>query len=389
MKFKLIFLGLVLGIILNPTKPFAQDKTSNKFGKGLRVTAQDSSFSMRFGARFQTLYMGVMDIESKDYEDRFLIRRARLKFDGFAYSPKLTYKIELGLSNSDIAGASIAQAGKTASVIYDAVLKYNFYKNWSVWFGQAKLPGNIERVISSGALQFVDRSSLNSRFNIDRDAGIQLHYSTDVFRFISAVSSGEGRNITIDNDGGYDFTNRVEWLPFGAFAGDSEYSASDLKREADPKLMLGVTYDHNDHASRERGQLGNYLSEQRTLKTWFVDAHFKYNGFSAMAEYVDKQAVDGSVIVDDNGDYLESFYVGKGFNMQAGYLLGNNIEIAARYTNVVPQKETLKPQNQEYTLGISKYIVGHALKIQSDVTWIEEPISSDLFMYRFQVELSF
>ena len=35
------------------------------------------------------------------------IRRARLKFDGFALSPKLKYKLELGLSNRDIAGASI------------------------------------------------------------------------------------------------------------------------------------------------------------------------------------------------------------------------------------------------------------------------------------------
>ncbi|WP_373517340.1 hypothetical protein [Pricia sp.] len=37
-------------------------------------------------------------------EQNFLVRRARLKFDGFAYSPKLKYKLELGLSNSDLSG---------------------------------------------------------------------------------------------------------------------------------------------------------------------------------------------------------------------------------------------------------------------------------------------
>ena len=35
---------------------------------------------------------------------------------------------------------------------------WNFYENFELWAGQTKLPGNIERVISSGNLQQVDRS---------------------------------------------------------------------------------------------------------------------------------------------------------------------------------------------------------------------------------------
>ena len=56
----------------------------------------------------------------------------------------------------------------------DAVVKYKATKNLEFWFGQTKLPGNRERVISSQALQFVDRSLVNSRFNIDRGSGIQF-----------------------------------------------------------------------------------------------------------------------------------------------------------------------------------------------------------------------
>jgi phosphate-selective porin OprO and OprP len=33
--------------------------------------------------------------------------------------------------------------------VLDAVAKWNFAENFSLWFGQAKLPGNRERVISS------------------------------------------------------------------------------------------------------------------------------------------------------------------------------------------------------------------------------------------------
>jgi len=287
-----------------------QDVSKNKFGKGVSFIAQDSSFSLKFGARFQTLYQGVQNLETHDYADRFLTRRARLKLDGFAFTPKLVYKVELGLSNLDITGGDIQQLGNASSLILDAVLKYNFYKNWSVWFGQTKLPGNIERVISSQQLQFVDRSALNSRFNIDRDKGVQIRYEANKFRSISSISSGEGRNVTVDNEGGYDYTQRFEWLPMGQFTGGGDYSGADLKREKTPKLIVAVTYDYNDRASRQRGQLGSYLSEKRSLKTWFVDAHFKYNGFSSMMEYANKTAPEGSVIYDADGNFKEAFYTG-------------------------------------------------------------------------------
>ena len=75
-------------------------------------------------------------------------------------------------------------------------MKWNFYKNFELWFGQAKLPGNRERIVSSGNLQFVDRSILNAGFNIDRDLGIQFrhHFNlTDTFivREALAISQGE------------------------------------------------------------------------------------------------------------------------------------------------------------------------------------------------------
>src|SRR5690606_35924018 len=105
----------------------------------------------------------------------FLIRRARLKFDGFAFSPKLVYKLEVGLSNRDISGTSV-YTGNTPRYVMDAVLKWNFFENFELWAGQTKLPGNRERVISSANLETVDRSLVNSRFNIDRDMGMQLHH---------------------------------------------------------------------------------------------------------------------------------------------------------------------------------------------------------------------
>ena len=66
-----------------------------------------------------------------------------------------------------------------------------FWKSFSIKFGQGKLPGNRERVISSGNLQLVDRSRLNSRYNIDRDVGFTLSNWTKLGKqfFIKEVAA--------------------------------------------------------------------------------------------------------------------------------------------------------------------------------------------------------
>jgi phosphate-selective porin OprO and OprP len=369
----------------------AQDFTDNKFGKGIRITAKDSSFSMKLGARFQTLYEGIYNEDSEEWSDKLLIRRARLKFEGFAYSPKLEYKIEIGLSNRDIGGAT-PETGNTPRIILDAVLKWHFKDNWQLWFGQTKLPGNRERVISSQKLQFVDRSLVNSRFNLDRDIGIQLHHKNKfgggILKQYASISMGEGRNITSDNIGGYDYTGRLEYLPFGEFKSQGDYFGSDLKREEKPKLAIGATYDFNQGASRQRGQLGGFNSDAQgsvtnDLSTFFIDAMFKYNGLSIMSEYAHRAARKDIAGFE--------FGTGNGYVLQTGYLFKNNFEIAARYTIINSDDLIFSSINEEteYTWGISKYIVEHSLKIQSDLSYGDRENASNTIRYRFQVELSF
>ena len=380
----------------------AQETNAPKFGKGLfNLIGQDSTWTMKVGLRFQTLATSKWDVNNglSNPESSMLIRRSRLKFDGFAFSPKLKYKVELGLSNRDQSGAS-EYTSNAPRYILDAVLKWNFSGNFVLWFGQTKLPGNRERVISSANLQQVDRSLLNSRFTIDRDMGVQLrhHFNlTDTFlvKEIFSIAQGEGRNITTGNLGGHQYTTRVELFPFGDFKSKGDYKGSDLKFEPSPKLSLGVAYDFNNNASKTRSNQGSYMTNDTgfystNISTLFLDAMYKHQGFSLMAEYANRTADDAFAKNSDGSLTGDEVQVGNGLNIQTGYLVSKTVELSGRYTNISLDKEiTGKGSENQYTLGLSKYIAGHSLKVQTDLSYTDIGFKTNQLLYRVQVDIHF
>lgn len=394
---------ILVASMLVSLSAISQETQSPKFGKGLfNLVGKDSTWTMKVGARIQLLSTNDWNIDlNGNYsrpESSMLVRRARLKFGGYALSPKLTYKIELGLSNRDMSGAS-QYTSNAPRYIFDAVVKWNFYKNFTLWAGQTKLPGNRERVISSGNMQFVDRSMLNKHFNIDRDIGLQLRHHFNLsekflVRDMFSISQGEGRNITTGNLGGHQYTARVELLPFGKFEGKGDYIGSDLKREQTPKLSVAATYNFNDKAVKTKGNQGSYMENdsvegffETNVSTVFVDAMFKYKGFSFMGEYANRDASNTIAINTDGTPTGDSVQKGNSLNLQAGYLCQSNWEVAGRYTTVTFNGNGYA--TNQYTLGVSKYIVGHKLKVQSDISYETTDNNASGLLYRLQLDLHF
>lgn len=381
----------------------AQEISAPKFGKGLmNISGKDSTWSMNFSARVQYLTSTTWQEEGGSYggpESNSLIRRSRLKFKGFAYDPKLTYKIELALSNRDISGGSFFTSD-APRIILDAVVIWNFYKNWSIQFGQTKLPGNIERVISSAKLALVDRSLLNSKFNIDRDFGLQLKNKFNLSeKFIVketfAISQGEGRNVSKGNIGGHQYTVRIDLYPFGDFKNGGDYEGDDLRREQSPKLLFGAAYDYNNNAVKTRSNMGSYMETdygffETDIKTFFINSHFKFKGFSFMGEYA-KRNTDNVLSKNSDGSLTgDVVNVGSSISLQAGYLLPSDLALTGRYTNINFDKiVTENNYINQYTLGLSKYFEKHKLKIQTDMSYENSLYSKDKIFYRLQFEIHF
>jgi len=264
-----------------------------------------------------------------------------------------------------------------------------------IGFGQTKLPGNRQRQVSSANLQLVERSIANNNFTLDRDKGIWLYSNFNiknmVLRSTVAVSSGEGRIVSPRN-GRLSYAVRTEFLPFGAFLNNGDYIGGDMERENKPKLSIAAVYSFNDSATRTMGQLGEFLfnAETANIQYYGGDLMFKYKGFSLESEFYNRNS-DKGIIINDLDDTRQNFVIsGTAFMLQSGYFVTKTNEVALRYAQITPDTKVASVMNaqKEYVLGFSHYYKKHSLKLQYDVTYLENG-PNDGFIYRLSGVVTF
>ncbi len=376
-------LCLLIGFICSVCAPKLNAQSTSipafKFSNGVGLVAPDSLFSINF--RFRTQLRSAYNTVSKDdfsaSEIEARVRRLRLRFEGFVINPKLNYYIQLSLSRGDMdwVDNDNSEINSSPNIIRDAVFIYKASEHLSITFGQTKLPGNRQRVVSSGELQFTDRSIVNAAFNIDRDFGLQLAYRNNISKLHyvlkGAISSGEGRNSNSSN-AGLAYTGRVELLPLGEFTNKGDYFEGDIEREKKPKISLAAGYHYNESARRTAGTLGKDLYQNRDLSSFIADFLFKYKGIALSTEYVTRNT---NLPITTNVSALERIiYIGEGKLVQLSYFFKNNFELAGRYAIITPyasiqgKKELRK---EEVGMGLTKYLRKHRVKLQAQLFYNE------------------
>jgi len=341
--------------------------------KGIQYTSKDSLFYTNFRFRMQNRlkFNNVLDeVDNGQFEAR--IRRLRMRMDGYIYTPRISYSVQLAFTRGD---QDFDDTG-IPNIVRDAVIFYNFSDDFYISFGQNKLPGNRQRVNSSGSLQFAERSLVNSYFTIDRDFGLSFNLSKKLghmpINAKAAISTGEGRPVNTTDDG-LAYTGRLEFLPLGDFTNDNDYSEGDLEREEKPRLSIGIGYSYNDRTVREGGQIGKFVQNPFTLTTTFADAILKYQGFAYQAEYM-QRGVDDPMNMTDEGEDSELTYTYKGWglNQQVSYLLNHGYEVAGRYTFIEPHRDIRAYESQidVLELGLTKYLKAHRLKFQLNANYM-------------------
>ncbi len=368
------------------------------FGRGLGLTTPDSTYQVNIRFRMQNRAT-FQTFSDRDDSVEAVVRRLRLRFDGFVGDPRFLYAIQLSFSPGDVGAI---QPGENINIIRDAVFYYRPDAHWSFGFGQTKLPGNRQRVNSSGALQLTDRSVNNAAFTIDRDYGVFANYGREdqnrfSYNLRTAISTGDGRNYTRNPDTDLAYTARLELMPLGAFLKNGTMFEGDLAREQTPKLLLGGTVHYNMGAKRAQGQLGSDTSAKRDLRVIHLDAMLKYQGWALMAAWMSRQTDDPVIALPDGdtGAVRETAYlVGTGYDLQLSYLFPSDYELIARYSSHNPEKEVrpfFRPREQ-FSAGITRYVWEHALKLQLELTHDRFPRTDfadarEGTYVRFQIEI--
>lgn len=299
------------------------------------------------------------------------IRRLRLKLKGFAFTPRLEYRVQLGFSKQDM---DLGDGVSGPFPIMDAVALYRVAPRVQLGIGQMRMPGGRQIFNSDANWETPERPLSATAFSLDRDIGVHflqgLPMGGQLLNIRAAITQGEGRSSDGLNTGPC-YTARADWLPFGAFKENSEYSEGDLLREETPKLALGLAYSTDRKARRSRAQLGSYLPDgvRRTINTFFADAQFKYHGWGWQNEF--SRLTDGSpLIADTTGQVLVAVNDGWGFASQLGRMLGKRSQVVAMY-GVVRYDGKVAPYHRgrdEALLGYNYYIHGHQVKLQGAIS---------------------
>jgi hypothetical protein len=373
------------------------DRGDIKFrpGKGVEINSADDKFQLRIRVRVQMLYTYAHDENLGTNEgdepeanlQDFRLRRARFVFQGYAFGKHNQYKLEIDPLRKD-------------NVVLDYYLDFTKNRDIQVRVGQYKISSNRTRVISSGNLQMVDRSQVNSEFSLDRDIGIDIRsrdfLGKNKMRYVLGISSGNGLNNPQFKDFSMVYLARVEYLPLGIFR---DYSEVDFARTK-PRLSIGATYSFFQNADRNRGMVGVPFADGGTADYHFVfvDAIFKARGFSAISELAFRtgQRNVGDIAPTDpdyDPDLPTDPRNGIGWMLQAGYLIPHTgFEFAARGALVkANSKRGATSLTDQYgtTFSVSYYFARHPFKIQADVSQLwEDTFGEGSTVFRLQLQAS-
>ena len=267
--------------------------------------------------------------------------------------------------------------------------------------------GGVSTVNPTVGLNVTNAGANGQVLSATANAG-ELAFITPTAGTLTEITSGDGVNSfganSIDVDkGGLKYGGRIDLLPLGKFKEGNDGYIADLKHEDKLKVLIGTAYSYNIGASSKVGE-GHYISKPDAVKQvtnasnfaftfydstgkekhpdyrkWYGDILIKYKGFSFLGEYVSSSALslEGTFInstatvplfMTEISNYLA---LGNGYNIQGGYVSKSGLSLDFKYEKLTKEfnKASSILSNQDaITVGITKYLKGNNLKIQSSVS---------------------
>lgn len=366
---------------------------SMRYKDGFDFQTRDGKFEMLIQNRFQFRYSydqesdAFTNAAATAFNDKdvssFRVRRARIKVGGHGFVPWLKYYTEYDW---------------VSNTMLDYRLDIAAFKWATLRVGQWKVEYNRERVDSSGAQQFADRSIVNSPFTLDRQIGVRLgghlfEGTPGYLVYNIGVFTGAGINQTHNDDKGMLYMGRIQWNFLGR---DVPFSQSDPDYT---ELPIGSIAFAGAHNRTDR------LTFPTTSRAATIDAlpvvdgrfeinqgvqefAFKWNGLSIQEEFHVKKVIDQS-----RSTHGTSY----GAYAQVGYfphalidIIPRPLEFAYRYAFVDPEGLLGNDMLREHTVAANWFFAGHRNKLTVDYSHLtREGAFTPIDRVRVQWDVSF
>ena len=376
----------------------AEFPISVRYKDGFDIQTRDGKFEMLIQNRLQFRYSYPQEsdrftnalpavFDDKDTSS-FRVRRARIKVGGHGFVPWLKYYVEYDW---------------VSNTLLDYRLDIAKFKWATLRVGQWKIDYNRERVDSSGAQQFVERSIVNAPFTLDRQVGARLggHLFEDTYAYLVyniGVFTGVGINQTHNDDKNMLYMGRIQWNFLGR---DVPFSQSDPGYTPLPIGSIAFAGAHNitdriafPETSRANDFLGVAVVDGRfEVNQGVQEFAFKWNWLSIQEELHVKKVIDWSRSSDGTsyGAYAQVGY----FPHALVDVIPKPLEFAYRYAFLDPGDGPLgsligNQTRREHTFGVNWFFAGHRNKLSLDYSHLSrDGGATPIDRVRLQWDVSF
>jgi phosphate-selective porin len=307
------------------------------------------------------------------------LNRGRLKLGGHLFSPRFAVYSEYDFSKDQL---------------LDLRVTFEIAHWLSIRAGQWKSEFNRERIDSSGAQQFVDRSIATPWFTVDRQKGIVASGRLGAGKTLDSSYwfgrlSGAGRGGDLKDADGL-WMGRYQWNFTKRVLG---FSQSDIGRRDTPAGSVAIaavsgTSMYTQFSGAGGGQLPGFEdgeADRYKIRQALFETAWQYRGFSWQQELHWKEIIDS---VSNTEQKIVGGYAQAGlFISEVWDWAPEPLEFALRYAEVDPDGGDNKGKERETTMAANWFFGAHRNKLTADISRVlRRDVADDQTETRFRLQ---
>ncbi len=348
--------GFVCLVLMTAAPIAAAGVPGWSYDEGLKFNAENFELSVNNRTQVRFTYK---DPELGDESASFDLSQYKLTLTGKLFK-EWTFRVQTNFTDTE----------NSPRALEDAYFMFTRRNLAQLWVGQGKTFFGRQQQTSSGSLQFIERSIASAEFRHgdggtdNRDVGLALYgeNAEQTYHYAVGVYNGNGINKDEDDNTDYMVTGKLVVTPFGPYDLEetdlswlerrklSVRNEEERKERRKSRLAVGVS-------ARAITEGTEAINEELRDTTAVLEVAYKVYGLNLVGEFFTRSA-DLPLSIPGNESDTDGWYA------QAGWLFGNGLEVAGRYSEII--RDTF-PDDDETEWGVAlNYYMNPWSKFQLD-----------------------